>query len=86
MTQTSVMVLVAIGTFAASVGGSLFVAGAVWGGMRARLDLLESQVPGLATRDQLASVKEDLAEIKGMFRMVPHESPGHSGRTGGGAR
>ena len=67
------MVIVAVATFLASIGGSLFVAGSLWGSVRTRLDLLEKQLPTLATRDQLSGVKEDLAEIKGMFRMVPRD-------------
>jgi len=73
MTQTGVMVIVAVGTFLASIGGSLFIAGSLWGGVRTRLDILEKQLPTLATREQLTGVKEDLAEIKGMFRMVPRD-------------
>jgi len=83
MTQTGVMVIVAVGTFLASIGGSLFIAGSLWGGVRTRLDILEKQLPTLATREQLAGVKEDLAEIKGMFRMVPRDGHDSSMAAGG---
>lgn len=56
--------------------GSALIVGARWGNVKTRLDMLERQLPQLATREQLAGVKEDLAEIKGMFRMVPKDGAG----------
>lgn len=38
--------------------------------MELRVALLESNQDKLATKEQLAGVKEDLAEIKGMFRIT----------------
>ena len=51
--------------------GSALIVGVRWGSVKTRLDMLETSQGGLATKEQLAGVKEDLAEIKGMFRMVP---------------
>lgn len=56
-----------------SWGGSAFIAGYRWGSVKTRLDLLENSVQAMATKEQLSGVKEDLAEIKGMFRMVPKD-------------
>lgn len=51
--------------------GSALIVGVRWGSVKTRLDMLERSHSSLATKEQLAGVKEDLAEIKGMFRMVP---------------
>ena len=54
--------------------GSAFIAGARWGSVKTRLEILDVQVSTMATKDQLSGLKEDVAEIKGMFRMVPKAS------------
>ena len=59
-----------------SWAGSAFIAGYRWGTVKTRLDMMELQVNTLATKDQLAGVKEDVAEIKGMFRLTPKDG-GH---------
>jgi hypothetical protein len=51
--------------------GSALIVGVRWGNVQTRLTMLEHQQSNLATKDQLAGLKEDVAEIKGMFRMVP---------------
>jgi hypothetical protein len=56
--------------FLLSVGTCLFISGARWGSVKTRLDVLENSVANSATKDQLSGVKEDVAEIKGMFRMT----------------
>jgi hypothetical protein len=53
-----------------SLAGSAFIAGLRWGTVKTRIDMLEQSQGQLATKDQLAGVKEDVAEIKGMFRMT----------------
>lgn len=53
--------------------GAAFIVGLRWGSVKTRLDALETSYGHLATKEQLAGVKEDLAEIKGMFRMVPKD-------------
>jgi hypothetical protein len=59
--------------FILSIAGAAFVAGLRWGTVKTRLDLLDHMVNNSATKEQLSGVKEDLAEIKGMFRMVPRD-------------
>ena len=53
-----------------SWGGSAFIAGYRWGSVKTRLDVMESGMATMATKDQLSGVKEDVAEIKGMFTMT----------------
>ena len=53
---TSILTTVAIVSFRA-------------GGATDRLTRMEKDMSNMATKEQLANVKEDLAEIKGMFRM-----------------
>lgn len=73
--QTSGILIAAVG-FVFSVGTSAFISGVRWGTVKARLDMVESMVTNAATKDQLAGVKEDVAEIKGMFRMTLRNDPG----------
>ena len=53
-----------------SLVGSAYISGIRHGNVAARLDNVETTLHTMATKDQLASVKEDVAEIKGMFRMT----------------
>ena len=73
MSSTEVSALITLCGFIASVISAAFIAGYRWGSVKVRLDQLERQVPHLASGEQLAGVKEDLAEIKGMFQMVPRQ-------------
>lgn len=68
-TEMTAVVITALG-FIASVISSAFISGMRWGSMKTRLENLEHSQKDLATKDQLAGVKEDVAEIKGMFRMT----------------
>ena len=70
LTATDVEVLVSIISVLVSWIGAAFIAGYRWGAVKFRLDNLEKTVADAATKDQLAGVKEDVAEIKGMFRMT----------------
>lgn len=63
-----------------SLVGSAFVAGFRWGSVKIRLDVMEAAMSTMATKDQLAGVKEDMAEIKGMFRMTLRDTPDAHGR------
>ncbi|HEV2354699.1 MAG TPA: hypothetical protein VGR89_10665 [Puia sp.] len=56
--------------FLFSVIGSAFIAGYRWGSVKTRLEIIEKSQATMATKEQLAGVKEDVAEIKGMFRMT----------------
>jgi hypothetical protein len=53
-----------------SLLGSAYISGRRDGRMDVRVAMLEASQEKLATREQLAGVKEDVAEIKGMFRMT----------------
>jgi hypothetical protein len=70
MTELGVTVLVAVVGFLGSLASSLFIAGIRWGTVRTRLEIMEREIMRLASQDQLAGVKEDVAEIKGMFKMT----------------
>jgi hypothetical protein len=70
MSPEAISAIIAGSGFVLSVIGSAFIAGLRWGTVRTRLEMLESNQDRLATKDQLAGVKEDVAEIKGMFRMT----------------
>ena len=56
-----------------SVVASAVIAGFRFGTISTRLDTLERNVERNATKEQLATLKEDVAEIKGMFRMTLRE-------------
>lgn len=73
MSTLTVSVLISVLGLVLSLVGSAYVSGVRWGSVRIRLQVLESSLPTLATREQLAGVKEDLAEIKGMFRLAPRD-------------
>ena len=60
-----------------SWGGSAFIAGYRWGSVKTRLDIMEAGMTAHATKEQLAGGKEDVAEIKGMFRMTLRASDEH---------
>ena len=59
--------------FALSVLASAYISGRRDGRIDLRVTMLEANQDKLATKDQLAGVKEDIAEIKGMFRMTLRE-------------
>lgn len=65
---------------AVSLLGSVFISGIARGRTETRLSVLETNQDKLATKEQLTGVKEDLAEIKGMFRMTLREPGGPDGR------
>lgn len=76
MTPQEISILVSVVGFIASVASAAFVAGYRWGGVKIRLDLLEKQIETMATKEQMSGIKEDVAEIKGMFRMIPRSESG----------
>lgn len=59
-----------------SVLASVFIAGTRWGSVNQRLDQLQASERDHVTRDDLANVREQLAEIRGMFRLTLKESDG----------
>lgn len=70
MTPEVVSVVIAGAGLLLSLLGSVFISGIFRGQTQTRLTVLENNQANLATKEQLAGVKEDLAEIKGMFRMT----------------
>lgn len=61
---------------AVSWAGSAFISGVRWGTVKTRLDMVEQGMSQMATKEQMAGVKEDVAEIKGMFRMTLRDGSG----------
>lgn len=70
MSSVTIEAGIAIAGFALSLLGATFVSGTFRGKTETRIAMLEANQDKLATKEQLAGVKEDLAEIKGMFRMT----------------
>ena len=64
---------IAAGGFVLSVATSIFIAGSRWGQVRTEIAILTKAQETAATKDELAGVKESLAEIKGMFRLSLRE-------------
>lgn len=75
MTAPEIETLVAVVTVLVSWIGAAFIAGFRFGAIANRLDRLEKTQENLASKDQLAGVKEDVAEIKGMFTMTLKKDP-----------
>ncbi len=75
MSPEAISAVISGGGFLASLFGSAFIAGYRWGSVKIRLDILEARIAAVATVEQLAAVKEDLAEIKGMFRLAWRDGP-----------
>jgi hypothetical protein len=62
--------LISIAGIVVSIMGAAIVVAYRAGGANDRLSRMEKDMSKMATTDQLAGVKEDLAEIKGMFKMT----------------
>ena len=76
MNPAEVQLIIGAATLFLSWGGSIFIAGYRWGSVKTRLDIMEGGMATMATKDQLAGVKEDVAEIKGMFTMTLRDGTG----------
>jgi len=70
MSPEAASAVIAAGGFVLSLFGALSVSTYRSGRNDARLTALEMTISTLATKDQFAGLKEDVAEIKGMFRMT----------------
>jgi hypothetical protein len=66
------VIIAAVGVIVSVLSTLAIVAYRV-GGASNRLTTMENNMGNMATRDQLSAVKEDIAEIKGMFRMTLKE-------------
>ena len=70
MTPVELQIVIALIAVLVSWIGSAFIVGYRWGNVSTRLHMIEQRTDTMATKEQLAGVKEDVAEIKGMFRMT----------------
>jgi len=75
LSPVTLAAIIAIASVIISWVGSAFIAGYRWGSVKTRLDMVENSLGNLATKEQLSGVKEDVAEIKGMFRLTPRDGP-----------
>jgi hypothetical protein len=73
MSPDTLSVIIAAAGFILSIGGTAIILAFRAGGASDRLTRMEKDMGNMATKEQLANVKEDLAEIKGMFRMTLKE-------------
>lgn len=71
--ETTSIVISAIGVFISVLGSGLVVAFKA-GGRDERIIRMEEDLRNAATKEQFSALKEDVAEIKGMFRMVLKDS------------
>jgi hypothetical protein len=70
MSPLLVSSLISIAGIIVSIMGAAIVVAFRAGGASDRLTRMEKDMTRMATTEQLAGVKEDLAEIKGMFKMT----------------
>lgn len=73
MTQTELSAIIALVGLIMSVLVSVLVAGIWLGSLKQRLEQLQRAQDNMVTRDDLANVREQLAEIRGMFRLTLKE-------------
>lgn len=73
MSQATIDALIAGAGVLISVLGSAVVVAFRAGSRDERLSRMEKDVSLMATKDQVSALKEDVAEIKGMFRMTLKE-------------
>lgn len=76
MTSAAIATAISAGGLVLSVMASVFIAGSRWGSVNQRLDQLAASERDHVTRDDLANVREQLAEIRGMFRLTLKEQGG----------
>lgn len=70
MNAAAQLVIAAAG-FVASVITSVFVAGSRWGRFSSELRALQEAEKQHATKDDVGHLREQIAEIKGMFTLAP---------------
>lgn len=70
MSQQEASIIIALIGLVLSVVSSAFIAGMRWGSVNQRLEQLQQNEANHVTRDDLANVREQLAEIRGMFRLT----------------
>ena len=72
--DTTAVIIASIGVLI-SILSAIAIVSFRAGGAADRLTRMEKDMANMATKEQLSTVKEDIAEIKGMFRMTLKESP-----------
>lgn len=69
MTSNTVALIIAGGGFLLSIVTTLMIIAIAYGSLREQVRELQSERSRLVTKDDLAPIKESLAEIRGMFRL-----------------
>lgn len=67
--ETTSILISAVGVGLSLIGSGMIVAFKA-GGRDERIIRMEEDLRNAATKEQFSALKEDVAEIKGMFRMV----------------
>lgn len=75
MSQMADSIIIAAIGLVLSITCSAFIAGSKWGALRSQLEALRESDRNQATKADLAHVREQLAEIKGMFRLELKSGP-----------
>lgn len=76
MSPIDVEVLIGVVTFIVSVGVSMFVSGTRWGRVEEKVNVIEKKTQNIDNmQTDMAVMKHDLAEIKGMFTMRLKDAP-----------
>lgn len=71
--ETTSILISAVGVGLSLIGSGMIVAFKA-GGRDERIIRMEEDLRNAATKEQFSALKEDVAEIKGMFRMVLKDS------------
>lgn len=75
MTALTVEIIISTAGFIMSLMGSALIVAFRAGGASDRFTRMEKDMSNMATKEQLSALKEDVAEIKGMFRMQLKDVP-----------
>lgn len=70
MNQSDVSIIIALIGLVLSVVASAFIAGMRWGSVNQRLEQLQQADAQHASKADVGQVREQLAEIRGMFRLT----------------
>lgn len=73
MSPEAISAVISAGGVVCSILGAGLVVSFRAGARDERLSRIEKDMGNAATKEQLSAVKEDIAEIKGMFRMTLKE-------------
>lgn len=73
MSQAEASIIIALVGLVLSVVASAFIAGSRWGSVNQRLEELQRADASHVSQADMANVREQLAEIRGMFRLTLKE-------------